>query len=95
MENRNFYPWFIKLTSSLSVYYEYVRRLNSIVSENKVPHKKRINDIQLLLVFFAESLLEADRNFLDTTQFEPVKTNCTTCRIEHQTLGMKFTYFAN
>ncbi len=95
MENSN-YPWFFKLKSSLAVYYEYVRRLNAIATEKRVSPKQRISDIQFLLIHFAEALTEAEKDFLDVTQF-----NSNACfkaidtRVEHSCMGLNFAYFTN
>ena len=95
MENRNFYPWFLKLTSALSVYFDYVKRLNSIATENRVPHKKRITDIQFLLVSFSDALEEAERNFLNCTQFPTYTGKCYKGKVAHNAMGMEFSYFVN
>ncbi len=96
MENRNFYPWFTKLTFSLSVYFNYVQRLNAIATENRVPHKKRISDIQFLLINFSDSLAEAEQNFLNCTQFPPTNTGkCYKGKVAHNVMGMEFSYFVN
>lgn len=95
MEERNFYPWYLKLTGTLAVYFNYVQRLNSIVTENRVTHKKRITDIQLLLVSFSDALEEAERNFLNCTQFPNNTGKCYTGCISHNAMGMQFTYYAN
>jgi hypothetical protein len=95
MEKFN-YPWFLKLQSSLAIYYEYVRRLNAIATEKRATPKQRISDIQFLLVYFSEALNEAEQNFLDVTQF-----NSNACfkavdvRVEFNALGLPFAYFNN
>lgn len=95
MENYS-YPWFKRLSSSLAIYYEYVKRLNAIATEKRATHKQRISDIQFLLVFLQDSLVEAEKDFLDVTQF-----NSNACfkaidtRVEHSCMGLNFAYFSN
>lgn len=90
------YSWFLKLTRALSVYHSYVRRLNAIAVEGKVPHKKRIQDINMLLIQFSQALLEAEREFLDLTQFPAPLTNkrCAP-REQHHAMGLSFTIYLN
>jgi hypothetical protein len=96
MEHSNYYPWFEKLKRTLEIYYEYTRRLNAIATEKRGTPKQRINDIQFLLVYFSEALVEAERSFLDVTQFNSnACLKCIDSRFEHTTLGLNFTYFAN
>lgn len=95
MENRNFYPWFLKLTGALAVYFDYVQRLNAIATENRVPHKKRITDIQFLLINFSDALEEAEQNFLNCTQFPTNTGKCYSGCISHNVMGMQFTYHVN
>lgn len=95
MENFN-YPWFMKLQSSLAIYYEYVKRLNAIATEKRVTPKQRIADIQFLLVYFADALTEAERDFLDITQFNSnASFKAHDVRVEHTALGLPFAYFNN
>jgi hypothetical protein len=90
------YPWFLKLQWSLEVYFEYVRRLNAIATENRVSHRQRICDIQLLLIDFSEALLEAEKSFLDVTQFgSNACFKATDVRVEHNSMGLYFAYYNN
>jgi hypothetical protein len=96
MEHSNYYPWFEKLKRTLEIYYEYTRRLNATVNEQRTTPKQRISDIQFLLVYFSEALAEAERNFLDVTQFNSnACLNCIDSRFEHTSMGLIFTYYAN
>lgn len=95
MENRNFYPWFLKLAGALSVYFDFTQRLSAIATASNVSQKKRIQDIQFLLIAFSESLEKAEQDFLTTTQF-PVNTGkCYSGKVEHNVMGMEFSYFVN
>lgn len=95
MENRNFYPWFLKLSSALSVYFDFTQRLSAIATASSVSKAKRIADIQHLLIAYSEALEKAEQDFLTTTQF-PTKTGkCYTGKVAHNVMGMEFTYFVN
>ncbi len=95
MENSK-YPWFLKLQRTLEVYYEYVRRLNAIANEKRVTPKEKISDIHFLLIYFADALQQAEKDFLDVTQFNSnTCLKCTDSRYEHTSMGLNFSYFAN
>lgn len=95
MEKFN-YPWYLKLQSSLAIYFEYVRRLNAIATEKRVSQKQRICDIQFLLIDFAEALKEAEKNFLDVTQFgSNACYKALDVRVEYTAMGLNFAYFNN
>ena len=90
------YPWFIKLANSLAIYFEYVRRINAVAVAGKVTHEKRIEDINLLLIQFKESLTYAEMEFLNTTQFPSELTGMPCASREQQhVLGLNFTVFLN
>ncbi len=95
MENRNFYPWFNKLSGALSVYFEYVRRINEIIIAREVPFKKRVTDLDRLLINFQNDLNEAELSFLVCTQFPFQVTKCINGKVEHNVMGMDFVYFKN
>lgn len=95
MKNHN-YPWFKRLSSSLAIYYEYVRRLNAIATQEDVTSKQRINDIKILLIYFSEELAEAERNFIDYVQFDSnASYKAIDTRVEHNALGLNFEYYSN
>ncbi len=94
MEMNN-YSWYLKLSKALAVYHNYVRRLNAISVSRKVPYRKRISDINMLLIHFSDALLEAEKEFLDTTQF-PVELNKFCAPIEEIcAMGTTFTIYQN
>ncbi len=95
MEKYNANSYFMKLAGVLSVYHIYVRRLNAIAVSRKVPHRKRIHDINMLLIHFSDALLEAEKDFLDTTQF-PVELNKYSAPVEEIcAMGTTFTIYHN
>ncbi len=95
MENRNFYPWFIKMSGALSIYFEYVRRINAIIVAREVPYKKRVTDLDRLLINFQNDLNEAELSFLVCTQFPFQVKKCLNGKVECNVMGLDFTYFEN
>jgi hypothetical protein len=95
MENRNYYPWFIKMSGALAIYFEYVRRINAIIIAREVPYKKRIADLDALLMNFSNDLNEAELSFLVCTQFPFEVKKCSNGKVEHNVMGMDFVYFKN
>lgn len=96
MKNEFNFPWFLKLTSSLAVYHKYVREMNKISIQAAMPPRKRILKLNMLLMSLSEGLIEAERIFLDTTQFPfPLAQTHLYPREEYDAMGLNFFQYLN